>query len=86
MSMATANTQSTDDVREYYHRVLSFYEAEMKDRGDGSPRRMIRSSLIDDEDRERTFAAVAELILRPLRALFRGCPEFAGAKRALPPE
>jgi SAM-dependent methyltransferase len=25
---------STDEVREYYHRVLPFYEAELKDRGD----------------------------------------------------
>jgi len=33
--MRTPATQSTDDVREYYHRVLPFYEAELKDRGDG---------------------------------------------------
>ena len=31
-----SQTASTDDeVREYYHRVLPFYEAELKDRGDG---------------------------------------------------
>lgn len=33
--MSTTDTQSADDVREYYHRVLPFYEAELKDRGDG---------------------------------------------------
>jgi SAM-dependent methyltransferase len=33
--MSTPATRSTDDVREYYHRVLPFYEAELKDRGDG---------------------------------------------------
>jgi SAM-dependent methyltransferase len=32
--MSTTDTQSADDVREYYHRVLPFYEAELKDRGD----------------------------------------------------
>lgn len=29
-----STTESDDEVREYYHRVLPFYEAELKDRGD----------------------------------------------------
>ena len=33
--MSTTDTQSADDVRESDHRVLPFYEAELKDRGDG---------------------------------------------------
>jgi SAM-dependent methyltransferase len=33
--MSTTAAQGTDEVREYYHRVLPFYEAELKDRGDG---------------------------------------------------
>lgn len=28
-------TSTDDEIREYYHRVLPFYEAELKDRGDG---------------------------------------------------
>lgn len=28
-------TSSDEEIREYYHRVLPFYEAELKDRGDG---------------------------------------------------
>jgi SAM-dependent methyltransferase len=29
-------TSSDDEVREYYHRILPFYEVELKDRGDGN--------------------------------------------------
>ena len=31
----TPETSSDEEIREYYHRVLPFYEAELKDRGDG---------------------------------------------------
>jgi SAM-dependent methyltransferase len=34
--MSPTPTSSADEVREYYHRVLPFYEAELKDRGDGA--------------------------------------------------
>jgi SAM-dependent methyltransferase len=30
-----STTETGDEVREYYHRVLPFYEAELRDRGDG---------------------------------------------------
>jgi SAM-dependent methyltransferase len=33
--MRHAAGSTDDEVREYYHRVLPFYEAELKDRGDG---------------------------------------------------
>lgn len=32
--MSTTTAESDNEVREYYHRVLPFYEAELKDRGD----------------------------------------------------
>jgi SAM-dependent methyltransferase len=34
--MRPTPTSSADEVREYYHRVLPFYEAELRDRGDGA--------------------------------------------------
>jgi SAM-dependent methyltransferase len=33
--MSESVTSSDEEVREYYHRILPFYEAELKDRGDG---------------------------------------------------
>lgn len=33
--MSQTAPSTDDEVREYYHRVLPFYEAELKDRGDG---------------------------------------------------
>lgn len=34
--MTPPETSSDEEIREYYHRVLPFYEAELKDRGDGA--------------------------------------------------
>jgi SAM-dependent methyltransferase len=34
--MSPTPSSSADEVREYYHRVLPFYEAELRDRGDGA--------------------------------------------------